>query len=70
MMAKTETFYDQYNNPIEVKEWDYNDALKRRAVTTYLSDANGFNYQTDDSIRMLSLPETTRDSGGPNHQRI
>ncbi|HKY43278.1 MAG TPA: RHS repeat domain-containing protein, partial [Pyrinomonadaceae bacterium] len=54
MMAKTETFYDQYNNPIEIKEYDYNQILKRRTVTSYLS-----NYQTDDSIHLLSLPETT-----------
>jgi Tfp pilus assembly major pilin PilA len=58
MMAKVETLYDQYNNPIEVKEYDYNQTLKRRTVTTYISSYNGVNYQTDDSIHLLSLPET------------
>ena len=58
-MAKIETFYDQFNNPIEVKEYDYDQTLKRRTVTSYLSIQNGFNYQTDDSIHLLSLPVTT-----------
>lgn len=59
MTAKTETFYDQYNNPIEIKEYDYDQTLKRRTVTSYLSLNNGSNYQTNDSIHLLSLAETT-----------
>ncbi|HEX6718014.1 MAG TPA: RHS repeat-associated core domain-containing protein [Pyrinomonadaceae bacterium] len=55
MMAKVETVYDQYNNPIEVKEYDYDQTtVKRRTVTSYY---NGPNYQTDDSIHLLRLPE-------------
>jgi len=66
MMAKVETFYDQYNNPTEVKEYDYDQTLKRRTVTSYVSTNNGFNYQTDDSIHLTSLPatETIYDSSG------
>ena len=56
-MAKVETFYDQYNNPTEVKEYDYDQTLKRRTVTSYVSVNLGFNYQTDDSIHLLSLPD-------------
>ncbi len=59
MMVKTETTYDQYNNPIEAREYDFDQLLKRRTTTSYLSWNNGFNYQTNDSIHMLSLPETT-----------
>jgi RHS repeat-associated protein len=68
MMAKVETSYDQYNNPIEVKEYDYNQALKRRTVTTYLNSNNGSNYQTDDSIHLLRLPETQIVYDGSNNQ--
>ncbi|HEY5883209.1 MAG TPA: hypothetical protein VIT88_00895, partial [Pyrinomonadaceae bacterium] len=56
MMSKIETSYDQFNNPIEVREYDFDQTLKRRTVTSYLSTNNGFNYQTDDSIRLLRLP--------------
>ena len=65
-MAKVETFYDQYNNPIEVKEYDHDQTLKRRTTTTYLSTNNGFNYQTDDSIHLLRLPseQTIYDGSG------
>jgi len=59
MMAKTETFYDQYNNPTQIKEYDYDGTLKRRTVTSYISTLNGYNYQTDDSIHLLGLPDTT-----------
>jgi RHS repeat-associated protein len=59
MMTKVETTYDQYNNPIEVREYDFDQSLKRRTTTSYLSWNNGVNYQTNDSIHMLSLPETT-----------
>jgi hypothetical protein len=58
-MAKTETDYDQYNNPTEVREYDYDQTLKRRTTTSYLTTNNGFNYATDDSIHLLSLPVTT-----------
>ena len=57
-MAKVETVYDQYNNPTEVKQYDYDQTLKRRTVTSYLSVNNGFSYQTDDSIHLLRLPDT------------
>lgn len=66
LMAKVETFYDQYNNPTEIKEYDYDQTLKRRTVTSYVSTNNGVNYQTDDSIHLLSLPatQTIFDSNG------
>ncbi len=66
LMAKVETVYDQYNNPTEVKEYDYSQTLKRRTVTSYVSTNNGFNYQTEDSIHLLSLPQeqTIFDGGG------
>jgi YD repeat-containing protein len=59
MMAKNETTYDQYNNPTEVREYGFDQLLKRRTTTTYLTWNNGFNYATDDSIHLLSLPVTT-----------
>ena len=59
MMAKVERFYDQYNNVTEVKEYDFDQTLKRRTVTSYLSTNNGYNYQTDGAIHLLSLPVTT-----------
>ena len=59
MMAKTETDYDQYNNPTEVREYDFDATLKRRTTTSYLNANNGHNYATDDSIHLLSLPATT-----------
>jgi RHS repeat-associated protein len=68
-MAKVETFYDQFNNPTEVKEYDYDQTLKRRTVTTYVSSANGFNYQTDDSIHLLGLVETETIYDGSNNQK-
>ncbi|HVI73338.1 MAG TPA: hypothetical protein VM656_17865, partial [Pyrinomonadaceae bacterium] len=58
MMAKVETLYDQYNNPIQLKEYGYDQQLKRRITTTYVSTLNSSNYQTDDSIHLLSLPDT------------
>jgi YD repeat-containing protein len=68
LMAKVDTAYDQYNNPIEISEYDYTQALKRRTVTTYLAvnGNNGFNYQTNDSIHILRLPttQTVYDSAG------
>jgi RHS repeat-associated protein len=68
-MAKVETFYDQYNNPTEVKEYDYDQTLKRRTVTTYINSNNGSNYQTDDSIHLLGLPETRTIYDGGGTQR-
>lgn len=68
MMAKVEAFYDQYNNPIEVKEYDYDQTLKRRTVTSYLSTNNGYNYQTDDSIHLLALPATQTIYDGNGNQ--
>ena len=68
MMAKVEMFYDQYNNPIEVKEYDYNQTLKRRTLTAYLSTNNGFNYQTNDSIHLLRLPATQTVYDGSGNQ--
>ena len=68
-MAKIETFYDQYNNPTEVKEYDYDQTLKRRTVTTYLSVNNSYNYQTDDSIHLLGLVETQTVYDGNNNQK-
>ncbi len=66
MMAKVETVYDQFNNPTEVKEYDYDQTLKRRTVTTYLSTHNGTNYQTDEAVHLLRLPtsQTIFDGGG------
>lgn len=60
-LAKVQTFYQanvKYNNPTEVKEFDYDQTLKRRTVTTYADSANlinGLDY-TADSIHLLSLP--------------
>jgi len=68
MMAKVETFYDQYNNPIEVKEYDYDQTLKRRTVTSYLNNNNGYNYQTNDSIHLLGLPATQTVYDGSGNQ--
>ena len=70
LMGKVEMFYDQYNNPIEVKEYDFDQTLKRRTVTTYLAlHANGYNYQTNDSIHLLHLPETQTVYDGNGNQR-
>lgn len=68
MMAKVETFYDQYNNPTEIKEYDYDQTLKRRTVSSYLSINNGYNYQTDDSIHLLGLPDTQTVYDGNGNQ--
>jgi RHS repeat-associated protein len=69
LMSKVETFYDQYNNPTEVKEYDYDQTLKRRTVTTYVSTANGFNYRTDDSIHLLRLVDTATIYDGSSNQK-
>lgn len=56
-MAKVETLYDVFNNPIEVKEYDFDQSMKRRMVATYSSTnlVNGVNYAAD-SIRLIRLP--------------
>src|SRR5689334_19138476 len=50
LMAKVHTSYDQYNNPIQVDEYDYDQTLKRRTVISYF---NGFGYQSNDAIHLL-----------------
>jgi RHS repeat-associated protein len=58
LIAKTQTLYDQYNNPIEVKEYDFDATLKRRTVSTYANNSNlinGVDY-TSDAIHLLRLP--------------
>jgi RHS repeat-associated protein len=67
-VAKVKTFYDQYNNPTETQEYDYDATLKRRTTTTYVVTNNGYNYQTDDSIHLLRLPlvQTVYDGAGPH----
>jgi hypothetical protein len=69
MMSKLQSFYDQYNNPTEVKEYDYDQTLKRRTTTSYLNANNGYNYQTDDSIHLLRLPATQTVYDGSSNQR-
>jgi hypothetical protein len=72
-VAKVQSFYQanvNYNNPREVKEFDYNQALKRRTVTTYPDNTNlinGINY-TADSIHLLALPLTQTVYDGSNNQ--
>jgi RHS repeat-associated protein len=68
-MAKIEMFYDQYNNPTEFKEYDYDQTLKRRTVNTYLSVNNSLDYQTDDSIHLLGLVGTKTVYDGNNNQK-
>ena len=60
--AKTEIFYDNVNaranNVAETKEYDFDQTLKRRNVTTYLTtnpDNGGIDYSADD-IFLLRLP--------------
>jgi YD repeat-containing protein len=70
-IAKVQTVYQagvKYNNPAEVKEFDYDQSLKRRTVTAFPDNANlinGINY-TADSIHLLSLPlvQTVYDGNG------
>lgn len=71
--AKTVTLYDNVsypraNNVSEVKEYDYDQTLKRRTVMTYISTNNGYNYQTDDAIHLLGLPETQTVYDGNGNQ--
>jgi hypothetical protein len=70
-MAKVDTFYDQYNNPTEVKEYDFDQSLKRRTTISLLTTNNGFNYVTDDSIHLLRLPlqQSVYDGGGVERAR-
>ncbi len=55
--ARTTMLYDQFNNPTETSEFDFDNSLKRRTVTSFSSTnpVNGVNY-VDDSIRLLRLP--------------
>ncbi len=55
--ARVTTLYDQFNNPTETGEYDFDGTLKRRSVTSYSSTnlVNGVNY-ADDSIRLIRLP--------------
>jgi len=62
-VARVTTTYEpgvSYNNPIEVKEYDYGNTLKRSTTTSYLTtNTTGgvtYNYRTDDAIHLLSLP--------------
>jgi RHS repeat-associated protein len=66
--SKTDTFYDDVNYPrannvSEVREYDFDQTLKRRSTTTYVTGS----YQSDDSIHLISLPyiQTIYD---PNNQ--
>jgi RHS repeat-associated protein len=61
--SRVETFYDDVNNPrannvIEVREYDFDQTLTRRTVTSYLTtnpDNGNVNYSADD-IFLLRLP--------------
>ncbi len=83
--AKTETVYDLFNNPTEVKEYDYGTgafgALMRRTVTTYASASstiNGTDYTcancttaTGFSVYQRRIPLETSifDAGGVEKSR-
>jgi len=69
--AKTDTFYDndpthypRVNNVSEVKEYDFDQSLKRRTTNSYVTGA----YQTDDAIHLLSLvqQQSVYDGTGTN----
>lgn len=66
LMAKVHTSYDQYNNPIQVDEYDYDQSLKRRTVMSYF---NGSGYQSNDAIHLLRLPETQTVYDGSSVQK-
>jgi RHS repeat-associated protein len=72
-MSKVQTAYQasvKYNNPVEVKEYDYDQTLKRRTVTSYADSANlinGLDY-TVDSIHLLSLALTQTIYDGSSNQ--
>jgi RHS repeat-associated protein len=55
--ARVTYLYDLVNNPTQTSEYDFDNTLKRRTVTSYSSTGliNGVNY-ADDSIRLLRLP--------------
>lgn len=68
LTAETTTLYDQYNNPTEIIEYDFDGSLKRRTVSTHVNSStpiNGFNY-TSDAIHILRLPlsRTVYDGSG------
>jgi hypothetical protein len=70
--ARSTTIYDLFNNPTETSEFDFDNTLKRRMVTSYSSTnlVNGVNY-ADDSIRLLRLPlqQSIFDSAGVEQAR-
>jgi RHS repeat-associated protein len=65
-----ETNYDNFNNPIEVREYDFDGSLKRKMVTSYLvvNPVNNLNY-TSDSIRQLRLPMQTQMFDGNGNEK-
>jgi RHS repeat-associated protein len=68
LTAKSTTLYDQYNNLIEVKEFDFDGSLKRHTVNSYADSStliNGLDY-TKDEIHLLRLPKSQQiyDSSG------
>jgi len=71
--SKVDTFYQanvKYNNPTEVKEFDFDQSLKRRTTTTYADSTNlinGLDY-TSDSLHLLSLPLVQTVYDGSNNQ--
>src|SRR5882672_8802946 len=67
--AKTDTFYDNTNYPrannvSEVKEYDFDQSLKRRTTMSYVTGS----YQTDDAIHLVSLvqQQSIYDGSGTN----
>lgn len=71
-VARTDTIYDRYNNPTQVREYDYDSSLKRRTVTSYSGGnlVNGVDYASD-SIRLLNLPlqRSVYDTEGADSER-
>jgi len=73
--ARVHTLYDDYNNPTDVSEYDFDNTLKRHTVTSYLTTnpINGVNYtgSTDTSVHLLRLPKeaTVYDGSGNSAAR-
>lgn len=63
--ARTETDYDQFSNPTEIRQYDFDNSLKRKTTTSYLSvnPVNGTDY-TSDAVRILRLPVLQRTFDG------
>lgn len=55
--ARTTMLYDSFNNPTQVSEYDFDNTLKRRTTTAYLTTnpVNSINYLSD-TYRLLRLP--------------